>query len=128
MVKIIIQQIGIKQSSTDFSICKWPRAHFTDTEGLLLCMSTVNAHHPEGKTKNLKHKKTLLLVINEEKVNTDRPEWSEIVCQDFFLPVTAESGNILPQRIPRHPLHVTLVVIQDAQFQSLTHKELKLTE
>lgn len=43
----------IKQSKvpTHLPICKWPRAHFTDTEGLLLGVSTINTHHSEGEEK-----------------------------------------------------------------------------
>lgn len=37
-----------------------------------------------------------------------------LIC--FVIPVTTESGNILAQRIPGHPLHVALMVIQNTKF------------
>lgn len=39
---------------TDLSICKWPRAHFTDAESLFLGVSTIHTHHSEGD-KNIKN-------------------------------------------------------------------------
>lgn len=36
---------------TDLSFCKRPRAHFTDTEGLLLGVSAVHTKHPEWEEK-----------------------------------------------------------------------------
>jgi hypothetical protein len=33
-----------------------------------------------------------------------------------FLPVTAECGHILAQRVPGHSLHIALMVVKDAQL------------
>lgn len=44
------------------------------------------------------------------------------VWMSVFLPVAAESGYILPQRIPGHPLHVALMVIQDTELLSWTQR------
>ncbi len=55
--------------STDLSLCEWTRAHFADTEGLLLGVSTVNTHHSavESKQNRLKHQAAV------GDYNTDRP-------------------------------------------------------
>lgn len=40
---------NVKKNSSYLSLCKRARAHFTDTEGLLLGVSTVNTHHSAGE-------------------------------------------------------------------------------
>lgn len=43
---------NVKKKSSYLSLCKRARAHFTDKEGLLLGVSTVNTHHSGGEEKN----------------------------------------------------------------------------
>lgn len=76
-------------------------------------MSIVNTHHSEwaGNTAN----ETKLVKVDHQSIVANIfKKLNEALTRGFrvsVLPVTAESGNILAQRIPGHPLHVALMVI-----------------
>ncbi len=87
--------------STDLSLCKWTRAHFADTEGLLLGVSTINTHHSaaESKQNRLKHQAAV------GDYNTDRPRAVlNSVSESLFSTChSSEWQHIVPED-PRSPL------------------------
>lgn len=120
-INLIANKMKQQSDSTDLSLCKWPRAHFTYTEGLLLGVSTVNTHHSEGREMTSWVWSCWNPQLSVTYYTTDPWKRQSCLKEDVwipFLPVTAESGNILPKWIPGHPLHVALMVIQDTQFLS----------
>lgn len=105
-INLIANKMKQQSDSTDLSLCKWPRAHFTDTEGLLLGVSTVNTHHSERVGNDILSMK-LLKPPTVSHLLHNRPmkkaELSERGCLNAFSTCHSWEWQHIAQVDPRSP-------------------------